>query len=63
MSKEELLEHGVNVSSTHVDFMIGTDDIDITGITPDGREVVIFQNGQWSSGIVPDRGTMPPAGR
>ena len=48
MSKEELLEHGVNVSSTHVDFMIGTDDIDITGITPDGREVVIFQNGQWS---------------
>lgn len=47
MSKEELLEHGVNVSSTHVDFMIGTDDIDI-GITPDGREVVIFQNGQWS---------------
>ena len=48
MSKEELLEHGVNVSSAHVDFMIGTDDIDITGITPDGREVVIFQNGQWS---------------
>ena len=48
MSKEELLVHGVNVSSTHVDFMIGTDDIDITGITPDGREVVIFQNGQWS---------------
>ena len=48
MSKEELLEHGVNVSSTHVDFMIGTDDIDIVGITPDGREVVIFQNGQWS---------------
>jgi len=47
MSKEELLEYGVNVSSTHVDFMIGTDDIDITGITPDGREVVIFQNGQW----------------
>lgn len=48
MSKEELLKQGVNVSSTHVDFMIGTDDIDITGITPDGREVVIFQNGQWS---------------
>ena len=48
ISKEELIEHGVNVSSTHVDFMIGTDDIDIVGITPDGREVVIFQNGQWS---------------
>ena len=48
MTPEELVEAGVNVSSTHVDFMIGTDDIDITGITPDGEEVVIFQNGQWS---------------
>ena len=48
MTTDELLEAGVNVSSTHVDFMIGTDDIDITGVTADGEEVVIFQNGQWS---------------
>ena len=48
MSNDELQQNGLNVSSTHVDFMIGTDDIDITGITADGEEVVIFQNGQWS---------------
>ncbi len=35
-------------------FMIGTDDIDIVGITR-WTEVVIFQNGQWSWGIVPDQ--------
>lgn len=48
MSVEELAEHGVNNATTHVDFMIGTDDMDITGIMPDGTEVPIFVNGQWS---------------
>lgn len=48
MTNDELLAAGVNVSSTHVDFMIGTDDIDITGVKDDGEEVVIFRNGQWS---------------
>ena len=48
MTSEELREHGVNMSTTHVDFMIGTDDLDITGITADGREVPVFVNGQWS---------------
>ena len=45
---DELAARGVNVSSTHVDFMIGTDDLDITGILPDGTEVPVFVNGQWS---------------
>ena len=48
MDNDELVAVGVNVSSTHVDFMIGTDDINITGIAADGQETVIFQNGQWS---------------
>lgn len=48
MTSEELREHGVNMSTTHVDFMIGTDDLDITGITADGHEVPVFVNGQWS---------------
>ncbi len=47
MSKEELLASGVNQSATHVDFMIGTDDLSVTGIKPDGEEVPIFLNGQW----------------
>lgn len=48
MTPEQLRERGVNTSSTHVDFMIGTDDLDITGIREDGTEVPVFVNGQWS---------------
>ena len=48
MTVDELLEHGVNSSATHVDFMIGTDDMDITGICKDGTEVPVFVNGQWT---------------
>lgn len=48
MSAEELRERGVNTSATHVDFMIGTDDLTITGIQADGTEVPVFVNGQWS---------------
>ena len=47
-SKEELKELGVNDSVIHVDFMIGADDLDITGVTADGREIAVFRNGEWS---------------
>ena len=47
-SKEELKELGVNDSVIHVDFMIGADDLDITGVTADGREIPVFRNGEWS---------------
>lgn len=48
MSQEELLAVGVNASATHVDFMIGTDDLDVVGISADRTEVPVFVNGQWS---------------
>ena len=48
MSQEELLAHNVNHSHTHVDFMIGTDDLTITGICGDGEEIMVFNNGQWA---------------
>lgn len=48
LSKEALLERGVNQSATHVDFMVGSDDLSITGILPDGTEVPVFVNGQWA---------------
>ena len=48
MDKESLLEVGVNESAQHVDFMIGADDLDVTGIKADGTEVPIFVHGQWS---------------
>ena len=39
---------GLNNSIIHVDFMIGSDDMDIDGITADGRSVPIFRSGSWA---------------
>lgn len=51
MTKEQLKERGLNDSITHVDFMVGTADLTITGTTRDGREVPIFVNGNFAQGI------------
>lgn len=48
MDEQELLDHGMNVSQTHVDFMIGSNAMDIDGIKPDGSTVAIFRNGNWA---------------
>ena len=48
LDKDGLLARGVNQSATHVDFMIGTDDLNIWGICEDGTEVPVFENGQWT---------------
>ena len=47
MNREQLLEKGVNISVIHEDVMIGSEDMDIVGITADGEEVQIFKNGEW----------------
>ena len=48
MSQEELSTCGVNYSSIHLDFMIGTTDLSITGITQCGKDIPIFINGQFA---------------
>ncbi|GIP26011.1 aminopeptidase [Paenibacillus sp. J23TS9] len=48
MSEEELAAHGMNASITHVDFMFGSPEMNITGITHDGKEESIFVNGNWA---------------
>ena len=48
-SEEELEKIGVNNSVIHVDFMIGTSDLEITGINKNGETVQIFSNGNWIS--------------
>jgi len=47
-SVEECEELGINSSMIHVDFMIGSKDMSITGVTKDGNRVVIFRNGNWA---------------
>lgn len=48
MSREELSEHGINDSIMHEDFMIGTADLTITGITADGRRIPVFIDGDFA---------------
>lgn len=47
MTREQLDALGVNRSGEHVDFMIGTPDLSITGISADGAEIPIFRNGNF----------------
>lgn len=48
MTKEELNELGLNKCLNHVDFMIGTNDLSIKGITKNGEEIIIFNKGNFS---------------
>lgn len=48
MSEEELEKEGANDSLTHIDFMIGTKDLKITGTTYDDEEIKIFVDGNWA---------------
>lgn len=45
---EQCREMGINMSMIHEDFMIGSEDLDITGITENGESVQIFKNGNWA---------------
>jgi aminopeptidase len=48
MSSDQLKENGLNESITHVDFMIGSAEMDIDGITADGKTEAIFRGGNWA---------------
>jgi aminopeptidase len=37
----------VNVSETHIDFMIGSPEVDVDGLTPDGERVPVLRGGAW----------------
>ncbi|MDR4888587.1 aminopeptidase [Fredinandcohnia sp. QZ13] len=48
MNEADLKEHGLNVSTVHVDFMIGSSEMDIDGIKEDGTVVPVFRKGDWA---------------
>ena len=47
LTKDELLSSGLNSSIEHVDFMVGTSDLEITATCEDGKQLKIFENGEW----------------
>jgi aminopeptidase len=48
MSEEEFAQAGGNNSLTHVDFMIGSDQMDIDGLTEDGAAEPVMRGGEWA---------------
>ncbi len=47
LSKEALKDKGANDSLTHVDFMVGTKDLEIYGIKENGEEIPVFEDGNF----------------
>ena len=47
MTQKQLHEEGINESMIHVDFMVGTADLKITGFDKNGKEYKIFENGNF----------------
>ncbi|WP_377888921.1 aminopeptidase [Alkalihalobacillus sp. R86527] len=48
MDDDALDRNGVNNSITHVDFMMGSGELDIDGVLEDGTTEAIFRNGNWA---------------
>ncbi|WP_375611789.1 MULTISPECIES: aminopeptidase [unclassified Bartonella] len=48
LTSEEIAARGGNKSVIHIDWMIGSGEIDIDGITQDGVRVPVFRKGEWA---------------
>jgi aminopeptidase len=48
MTAEQLEAAGLNSSMAHTDFMVGSAELDIIGITADGKEEPVFLKGNWA---------------
>ena len=48
LSKDEIIKRGGNSSMIHIDWMIGSDEINVDGVKTDGTAVPVFRNGEWA---------------
>ena len=48
LAPEQIAAQGGNASLIHIDWMIGSDKIDIDGLYADGRRVPVFRKGEWA---------------
>ncbi|MBT2584096.1 aminopeptidase [Planococcus sp. ISL-109] len=48
LERDQLKDYGLNTSIVHEDFMIGSSEMDIDGITADGKVEAVFRNGNWA---------------
>ncbi|ELK47438.1 aminopeptidase [Halobacillus sp. ACCC02827] len=48
MSEEELDKNGINHSLSHVDFMMGSAELDVDGVLADGTTEPVIRKGSWA---------------
>jgi aminopeptidase len=48
LTQEQIAEKGGNSSLIHIDWMIGSAQVDIDGIAADGTRVPVFRKGEWA---------------
>ena len=48
LTADQIAAKGGNSSLIHIDWMIGSGQVDIDGITPDGVRVPVFRRGEWA---------------
>ncbi|SER88214.1 Leucyl aminopeptidase (aminopeptidase T) [Rhizobium sp. NFR03] len=48
LSQEQIAAQGGNSSLIHIDWMIGSDKVDIDGIRDDGTKVPVMRGGEWA---------------
>ncbi len=49
LTPEQIAAQGGNKSFIHIDWMIGSDKVDIDGVHTDGRRVPVFRKGEWAA--------------
>jgi aminopeptidase len=48
LTEEQIKAQGGNSSMIHIDWMIGSDKVDIDGVKPDGSRVPVMRKGEWA---------------
>ena len=48
LSKDEIIKRGGNSSMIHIDWMIGSEEINVDGMNSNGAYIPIFRNGEWA---------------
>ena len=48
LTPEQIAAQGGNKSFIHIDWMIGSDQVDIDGVREDGSKVPVFRKGEWA---------------
>lgn len=51
MDEDTLDKNGINDSLVHVDFMVGSNKMDIDGVFADGKKEAVFRQGAWAFNI------------